>query len=262
MSSWIKNQRGFAVKNTVKSVEYYLVEPTQDCILTFLDVLAAYIFSLKMGERPVIVDPSNLLLTVFKNQSQIQYLKAVPEVSSEINSARFTTLIPPPKFTEIKRYASGLFIYDDQYNRILMQSVEKAGIKTLFDLGVHLHSDLSGSQIPSYINEVRVYQKKTKKASLSIYIMADQIELIQHFIKLGDPSWKVTTTPKTSLKSNLNDPQTRMTQVLAEVKILTVQPALILDFTDPIDRYIHLMHRNQSGPDYLKVMSTTDWYLI
>ena len=258
MSSWIKNQRGFAVKNTVKSVEYYLVEPTQECILTFLDVLATYIFSLKMGERPAIVDPSNLLLTVFKNQSQIQYLKAVPEVSSEINPSRFTTLIPPPKYTEIKRYASGLFIYDDAYNRVLLQTVEKAGIKTLFDLGVHLHSDLSGSQIPSYINEVRVYQKKTKKASLSIYIMADQIELIQHFIKLGDPTWKVTTTPKNSSK----DSQSRMNQVLAEVKILTVQPALILDFTDPIDRYIHLMHRSQSGPDYLKLMSTTDWYLI
>jgi hypothetical protein len=139
------------------------------------------------------------------------------------------------------------------------ETVEKAGIRSLFDIGVHLHCDLSGTEIANYVKEVRTYQAKTKKKNLNVYVMATNIDHVKVFGRLGDPSWKVNAISKTPS----SDPQVLIIQELAEIKILTAQSALILDYNDPTDRFITLMHRGgPTGPDFLKLMSSQEWYLV
>jgi hypothetical protein len=89
--------------------------------------------------------------------------------------------------------------------------------------------------------------------------MAESIDLIKQFGRLGDPSWKLSSMTK----APTNDNRIKLIQTLAEVKILTSQPALILDYTDPVDRFITLMHRGgPNGPEFLKLMSDQEWFLV
>ena len=49
---------------------------------------------------------------------------------------------------------------------------------------------------------------------------------------------------------------------MAEVQIMSVSPALILDFSRSIDRFIFLMQRNQRGLQYFNEINSLPWFLI
>ena len=89
--------------------------------------------------------------------------------------------------------------------------------------------------------------------------MTANIDHVKMFGRLGDPTWKVNAMSKIPS----SDPQILLMQELAEIKILTAQPALILDYNDSTDRFIILMHRGgPTGPEFLKLMSSQEWYLV
>ena len=261
MSSWIGSTRSFAKKKTLENVEYFLVSPSPRSITTtLLDAFTAFVYNTRMGNRTYYVDQSNLLLSLFENNQQCNYLKELPESGfQQDSSSMFKSLSIKPKFSDIQKLAAGFFLYELSMNRMLTQTVEKAGIRSLFDIGVHLHCDLSGTEIANYVKEVRAYQAKTKKKTLNIYVMTANIDHVKMFGRLGDPTWKVNAMSKIPS----SDPQILLMQELAEIKILTAQPALILDYNDSTDRFIILMHRGgPTGPEFLKLMSSQEWYLV
>jgi len=261
MSSWIGSTRTFAKKKTLENVEYFLVSPSPRSITTtLLDAFTAFVYSTRMGNRTYYVDQSNLLPSLFENNVQCSYLKDFPESGSQLeSSSMFRSLAIKPKFSDIQKLAAGFFLYEESMNRMLTQTVEKAGIRSLFDIGVHLHCDLSGTEIANYVKEVRTYQAKTKKKNVNIYVMATNIDHVKMFGRMGDASWKVNAMSKIPS----SDPQILLMQELAEIKILTAQPALILDYNDSTDRFITLMHRGgPTGPEFLKLMSDQEWYLV
>lgn len=262
MSSWIGSTRSFAKKKVLENVEYFLVSTDDSTytIDTLLSSFAAFFYGSKMGNRTFFLDSTNLLLSLFVNNPQCNYLKELPESAFQQNPASlFNSLAIKPKFSDLQRSAAGYFLYEQSMNVLLVQTLEKAGIRSLFDMAIHLRCDLSGTQIPNYVKEVRAYQTRTKKKNLSIYVMAESIDLIKQFGRLGDPSWKLSSMTK----APTNDNRIKLIQTLAEVKILTSQPALILDYNDPVDRFITLMHRGgPNGPEFLKLMSDQEWFLV
>ena len=260
MSSWIGSTRTFAKKKTLENVEYFLVPTSTESVSSnLLDAFTVYVYSARMGIRTYYMDQSNLLLSLFQNNPQCYYLKEFPESGSQLDAeSLYKSLAIKPKFSDIQKLAAGFFLYDESMNRMLTQTVEKAGIRSLFDIGVHLHCDLSGTEISNYVKEVRTYQAKTKKKNLNIYVMASNLDHIKMFGRMGDPSWKVSAMSKILT----SDPQILLIQELAEIKILTAQSALILDYNDPTDRFITLMHRGVTGPEFLKLMSFKEWSLV
>jgi hypothetical protein len=50
--------------------------------------------------------------------------------------------------------------------------------------------------------------------------------------------------------------------MMAEVQIMSILPALILDFTESVDRFIYMMHRNMKGVDYFNEINGLEWSLI
>jgi hypothetical protein len=261
MSSWIGSTRTFAKKKTLENVEYFLVPSSTTSISSILlDAFTAFVYGTRMGNRIYFVDQSNLLLSLFQNNQQCNYLKDFPESGSQQDaSSMFKSLAIKPKFSDIQKLAASFFLYEESMNRMLTQTVEKAGIRSLFDIGIHLHCDLSGTEIPNYVKEVRTYQAITKKKTLNIYVMTPNIDHVKMFGRMGDPTWKVSAMSKIPS----SDPQILLMQELAEIKILTAQPALILDYNDPTDRFITLMHRGgPTGPEFLKLMSPQQWSLV
>ena len=75
---------------------------------------------------------------------------------------------------------------------------------------------------------------------------------------MADPSWKVTSLNKgTDINNSL-----AFLNMMAEVQIMSILPALILDFTESVDRFIYMMHRNMKGIDHFTEINGLEWSLI
>jgi hypothetical protein len=138
-----------------------------------------------------------------------------------------------------------------------MQILQKASIKSAFDISLRIVPDASGTNLQSYVDIVRAYQVKTKKARLSIYLMAPSYDVVTAFKTLGDTSWTITSLSKSPPK----DAAEAFLYVMAEVQILSVAPALILNFDYSVDRFIYMMHREFKNLEFFREINNNSWSL-
>ena len=161
---------------------------------------------------------------------------------------------------EIQKVAGSLIVYDQTLNQTVVRFLEKAGVRAMFDIALHLEKDPSGpnlGELKKYAASIKAFQAKAKKDTLAVYIMSDNYSTITHFQTYCDPSWKITALCKTPSK----DSDSAFIQAMAEVQIMTAVPALILDFERPVDRFIHLMQRNPRL-NYFVEMNDAEWHLL
>ena len=88
--------------------------------------------------------------------------------------------------------------------------------------------------------------------------MADSCALVTKFKISCEPSWNITSLSKTIL-TNESD---IMLQKLAEIQIFATLPAAVLDLSNPIDKFIYLMHRNQNGFEFFREINGLNWSLF
>jgi hypothetical protein len=158
-------------------------------------------------------------------------------------------------FSEIQKYAASLFEYTSEFNRGILQALEKALIRTAFDIAIHINDDGSGSSFTKYSGIISEYQKKSKKAKLNVYILANNYQTVLNFQKVCDPSWKITTLSKFPV----TDAISLLFMRLAEVQVFAVVEAAVLDFSFPMDRFIYIMQRNAKGYAFLRESTGTKW---
>ena len=183
-------------------------------------------------------------------------IKEVPENTIQINLASLINTSKTMKFPEIQQHASSIFQYMPAFNSSILQVIQKASIRAVFDIALHLTANESGNvDLAYYINVVRDYQKRVKKANLSIYIMADSFQLVTQFQKAGDNGWNVVSLSKFPAAN----PSDLLFQEMAEVQIFAVVPAAVLDFSQSIDRFIFLMQRNPKGYAYMREVKNREW---
>jgi hypothetical protein len=243
-------------KKTIAS--YFPATVTSDIPAMLLDYLASYIYSIKMGERLYVHDSIGLLGTLYKYNPQISYLKVQPEGGSPLRASDAKGILARVKQTDIQKYAASLFDYTPEFNRAVVDTLARSQVKSLFDIGVHVVSD-DPAVIKATVDLVTAYaKKKAKKGSLLVFVMAPNAAAVAAFQKAGDPTWIVTSLQKVAPK----DADEAFIRQMAEVQVLSVQTALVLDFTQSIDRYTYLMHRNLKEMEYLKTTNSTTWTLL
>jgi hypothetical protein len=160
------------------------------------------------------------------------------------------------KFPEIQQHASSIFQYMPAFNTSILQVIQRASIRLGFDIAIHITANESGNvDLAYYVNVVRDYQKRIKKANISIYVMADSFQLVTQFQRAGDNGWSVVSLSKFPV-ANASD---LVFNELAEVQIFAVAPAVVLDFSHSIDRFIFLMQRNQKGYPYFREVKNREW---
>jgi len=252
MSSWIiaKNKQK---KKVPVITMYHDTSLSGDVFSMYLDYLSAYIYTQRLGETCNVLD-SGIIKDTLKLTPQVRLLKDKPEVEP-IKMDDCKALVSKLTFKEIQKFALTLIVYDEALNRSVIRVLEKAGIKSMFDIGIQLIS-ADENVLKRFTAIIKGYQVRSKKEKMNIYVMADSYDMVVEFQKLCDPSWKVTSLSK-SVPTNSSDV---FVQVLAEVQIMTALPALILDFNVPVDRFIYLMQRN-SKLDYFVEMNSMDWQL-
>jgi hypothetical protein len=174
--------------------------------------------------------------------------------------ATFLAILELIKLKEIQKIAGTIISYDQTLNQTIIRLIEKAGIRAVFDIGLHLERDPAGpnlAQLKKYAASIKAFQAKAKKDTLSVYIMSDNYSTVSHFQTYCDASWKITALCKNPPK----DSDSAFIQAMAEVQVMTAVPALILDYEKPVDRFIYLMQRNPRM-NYFVEMGDKEWSLL
>ena len=258
MSSWIRGLRTYA-KRTNTLPFYYDISQSKNVASTFLELLGAFIYSHKQNETCIIYDPNNFINDVLRYNPGIKIIKKIPENTNKINIGSLINTSKSMKFSEIQQYASTIFQYMPAFNTSIIEVIQKASIRTTFDIAIHITASNSGNlDLGYYINIVKEYQKKIKKTNISVYVMADSFQIVTQFQKAGDTTWNIISLSKFPVTNPVN----AMIQEMAEVQIFAVVPAVVLNFSYSIDRYIFLMQRNQKGYSFLREVTNREWAIV
>jgi hypothetical protein len=257
MSSWIRNAKVYAKPKQVVPF-YYDISNTMEVSRTFLEVLGAAIYSKKQNEKCTIYDPNEFLSLALMYNPNIKVIKSAPENTNRISMKSLTDITANMKFSEIKAYAADIFKYQSLFNQSILNVLKTASIKSTFDMVIHLVTDASGANIPFYLSTIQEYQKRSKKATLNLYIMTDSYANITAFQAVADSSWKVTSLSKFPP----TDAASAVFQQLAEVQIFAVASAAILDFQYALDRFIYVMQRNPKGFDFFRELNGSEWVIF
>jgi len=256
MSSWII-AKGIPKKTKpVAITQYHSTEVSSDIPSIYIDTLAAYIHSQKMGESCSIWDPSTILSLSLQYNPQIKLLKEKPDAPASSVSSYFPSLAPM-KLKDIQKFALTALQHNSNFNQSLKQLLEKAGIRQVFDIGIHITGP-PGENIQIYSDILKAYQAKSKKTILSIYIMADSYATVLALQQSGPPSWKIVSLSRTPAK----EPAEIFIQTMAEVQVLSSTPALVLDFSQSLDRLVYVLQRSPTGLDFFKEIKDRQWTLI
>ena len=251
MSSWIIAKNNVRKKLTVPITQYHDTSMSSDIPSIYMETIAAFIYSQKMGETCSIWDPTKIISTTLKNNPQIKLLKERPEAPG-LNAN--TSILASMKFKDIQKIAATLLEYTPVFTRSVMQVVEKTVARQTFDIGLHIPGN-DISRLSTYSDNIKAYQVKTKKTNLSIYLMTDSYEIVKAFQQIGLPSWKIVSLSRNSI----NDPSDNFIRMMADVHVMTTVPALILDFNESIDRLIYLIH---TGLVFFKEIKDQQWHLL
>ena len=228
---------------------------TTDVTRAYLELLAVYIYSRRMNETCTIYEPNGFIGDSIKSSPQLRVIKEVAEDSEQLKLDSALQMLENLSFSEIQKYAASLFEYTPEFNRGILQALDKATIRTAFDIAIHVNDDGSGSTFQYYSGLISEYQKKSKKAKLNVYILANTYQTVLNFQKVCDPSWKITTLSKFPAA----DATSLLFMRLAEVQIFAVAPAAVLNFSFPMDRFIYIMQRNPKGYSFLRESTGTNW---
>lgn len=213
-----------------------------------------------MGETCNIWDDNGLLKSTLKINPQVKYLNEKPEEATVLRDADYSGFTSQMKFKDIQKVAGSLISYDQTLNQAVIRLLEKVGIRSAFDIGLHLERDPAGpnlTELKKYAASIKSYQAKAKKDTLAVYIMSDNYSTVSHFQTYCDPSWKITALCKTPPK----DTDDLFVQAMAEVQIMTAVPALILNFERTVDRFIYLMQRSPRLNFFVE-MKDKEWSLL
>jgi hypothetical protein len=258
MSSWIvaKNR---PTKKKPSVTKYHDTSSATDVFSMYMELVGSYIYSQKMGETCNVFDAGGLVKSTLKINPQVKLLKEKPE-TDVLTTSDYKGFVSKMSFKDIQKLASSLIVYDASLNQTVIRSLEKAGIRAAFDIGIHLTKNPAGPDLglfKRYAALIKAYQVKAKKDTLAIYVMSDSYSEVSHFQTYCDPSWKITSLSKNPAK----DSDGAFIQRMADMQIMTAVPNLILDFERSEDRFIYLMQRNVKL-SYFVELNDEPWKLL
>ena len=233
---------------------YYDVSNTKDIANTYLELLGAYIYSRKLNDVCNVYDPNGFIAASIRSTPQLKLIKEMPEDTNTLSLQSIVQMTQTLPFSEIQKFASSLFEYTPEFNRGILQLLDRASIRSAFDIAIHLVTNTSQSY-SYYLDILSEYQKKSKKTKLNVYVMSTNYQTVIDFQKVCDPSWKLTSLSK----FNVSDISSLVFHQLAEVQIFAVVQAAALDFSNSLDRFIYMMQRNPKGYAFFKELSNTKW---
>ena len=255
MSSWNPTSKLYAKTRSIPDL-FHDITKSSNIYTLLLEFLGAYIYSMRQNLSCIIYDPNGTLKKIIMFNPILKFVTTRPENTNEIKESDILGAINSIKLQQVKAYAEALFRYTQGLTYSISQILQKASIRLgATDISVHIYDV---SQINKYVHEIRDYQKKTEAKKISVYLMAETADNITRFKRAADPSWTVLNINKL----DINDDSELFMTNLAEVEILATSKAVILDYTNPIDRLVFIKRRNKMDESFVKEVDNKPWFLV
>ena len=124
-------------------------------------------------------------------------------------------------------------------------------VKAELDIGVHMRTNaMKPVPVEKYLEQVRAFQTKSKKAALNVFLMSDSPELLQEFTKKKHSSWAIYTLRSPllmgghkQLQFNAAANRVRMDSYLyfvAELYTMQQIPHIICSLSSNVGRFLYL----------------------
>lgn len=255
MASWIRAQ-GPLKRLTEKPVTAFYdtsLSPPSGLASLFLEYVAAYIYALRFGSNFHLWDPSGMITLCMRYHPSLRILKQKPSIEPFSRSSCIETT-KGMKFSEIKKFSSGLLEYNPQFLQTVSQTIQLGSANINYDICIHM----TNKPAQKYFDMLVSYETKLDKKSLFVYVACESSEQFTELQALAKPSWRLVTLNK----KPATDPVDAFVRMMAEVNLMAAIPAMILDFANPIGRLIFLMQSTGRRLEYFKEVNRKEWFLL
>jgi hypothetical protein len=224
-----------------------------------------------------------LLQKILKDNSTLKYLKEIPPNSKAIDTTKLSSQATnSANIQTMKRMAKDLFFYNGDAQEKIMTRIRGAGLdRTVFDVGVHIRSgdkittgEMKSIPIRDYANALSGFSRRLGKANLSVFVMTDNMKLLEELKRFCPSTWSFTTlqnisaytaTGHTQFVFNTLPSSTReelFYQFLTELHILQNIPNLVVTYSSNVGRFLYLTSRFQHTPDSIVSLDVRQWSLV
>ena len=268
MTSWLK-------LNVVKPLEKknsLMFETTDGGFCSqFNQYLYAVLYSEK-EQLPLIVNDSTnavsirypLIKNTFTTDSSITFTDTQVLTSTPLKRrvASIRTFVNDISSNELRLHARKIFTWNPLLLVNVQQMLDEESIPFDFDVGVHIR--IGGEQKPisvdSYIRQIKTYQSKEKKKTLTVFIMTDSSKALDEFLRKKDVSWNVhhfksplSVNGHVQREFNAANSRTRMNAYMNFIaELVSIQRAehIVCSFSSNVGRFLYL-----TAEDYTSVAS-------
>lgn len=258
MTSWLK-------LNVVKPIEKknsLMFETTDGGFCSqFNQYLYAVLYSEK-EELPLFVNDSTnavsirypLIKHTFAAHPSITFTETQTLTSTSLKRrvASIRAFVNDISPNELRLAARNIFTWNPLLLEKVQQMLDEESIPFEFDVGVHIR--IGGEQKPipvdTYIREIKTYQAKEKKKTLTIFIMTDSSKALDEFLRKKDASWTVnyfksplSVNGHVQREFNAANPRTRMNAYLNFIaELVSIQKAehIVCSFSSNVGRFLYL----------------------
>jgi hypothetical protein len=289
MSSWVSTRQFAQAKKRSDSVSFFQTTEGGFCS-NFNLLFLAYTTAVRNSSPLYIHDIPNsvgqtfpILQTILKDNSTLKYLKEIPPNSQAIDTKKLSSqFVQSTPLQTLRRMAKDLFFYNGDTQEKIMTRIQGAGLdRTLFDVGIHMRSgdkittgEMKSIPVTDYLTALTNYSRRLGKSKLSIFVMTDNVSLLEELKRFSPPSWSFTTLQTASAYTanghtqdsfNALPPSVRLEhfyQFLTELHILQNTPNLIVTYSSNVGRFLYLTSRFQHTADSIVSLDVPVWSLV
>jgi hypothetical protein len=231
MSSWANLK--IVPSKKKESIRNYFSSLSSNYAESSLAFLYTHLYLQRNAEPFYVYDKDGFFQPHFETSAVVHYLREEPTSGENLatNISTFAPILNTMSLTSLKRNSSNVFQYNGQTKDRINDALSKYGLsKPTFDVGVLL--DISGC-VPQVFTALRMFQKRTGKKTLKLFIQTDSMDLLKEFASKGDSCWSYVSlmrigVPPTLLKS------------MCELKLLQDIEYIVGKFSNPLGKLVYL----------------------
>lgn len=251
MSSWA-NLRSAPLKKKEPSIRFSFTPLSSDYATSTLSFLYSFVFTQRTAEPFYIYDTQGYFQPLLKTSPILHYLKESPKESLNLyeETSQVSPIIQNTSFAALKRTVNSVYQFNPETDSKIKAFLTTAGLnQEIFDVGIVL--DTSGCIAP-VLSQLTNLQKRTGKKTLKVFVMTDNIGLLQEFATKGNPSW--------SFKSLLRNGQPNtLIKMLAELRVLRNTEYVAVRFATDLGKLIYLTHSTMTMESQILSLDGATW---
>ena len=236
MTSWA-NMKTIPLKKKEPMIRSYFSSPSNDYTTSTLGFLYSFLYCQRSAEPYYIYDPNGYFQPLLKTSPILHFLKDLPSQATNFASDPQTLapVLNSMSLPTLKRITDSILQYNNETNYKIDTFLSNFGLtKQTFDVGIVL--DVSGC-VPIVNSGLKLFQKRTGKKTLKVFVMTENMEYLREFATSGDPSWSYTSLMRMNAPT---EKDYQLTKILAELRIMQQVDFLAFRFATPLGKLLYL----------------------